>query len=144
MANEMLTKAIAQGAGREAADLVIKNVRLLDLISGGLHETDIAICGDRIVGTYDSYRGVREIDGRGKIAVPGFIDTHFHCESSLLTPDNYDRSVLPHGVTTSVWDPHEIANVLGAEGIAYALDSAEFDTHGYPRDAVQLRAIFVA
>jgi adenine deaminase len=125
MANEMLTKAIAQGAGREAADLVIKNVRLLDLISGGLHETDIAICGDRIVGTYDSYRGVREIDGRGKIAVPGFIDTHFHCESSLLTPDNYDRSVLPHGVTTSVWDPHEIANVLGAEGIAYALDSAE-------------------
>jgi adenine deaminase len=125
MASKMLAKAIAQGAGREAADLVIKNVRLLDLVSGGLQETDIAICGDRIVGTYDSYRGTREIDGRGKIAAPGFIDTHFHCESSLLTPDNYDRSVLPHGVTTSVWDPHEIANVLGAEGIAYALDSAE-------------------
>jgi adenine deaminase len=90
-----------------------------------LTETDIAISGDRIVGTYDSYRGTKEIDGRGKIAVPGFIDTHFHCESSLLTPDNYDRSVLPHGVTTSVWDPHEIANVLGAAGISYALDSAE-------------------
>jgi adenine deaminase len=120
-----LPTIIAQGAGREAADVVIKNVHLLDLVTGALEATDIAICGDRIVGTHGAYRGIREIDGRGKVAVPGFIDTHFHCESSLLTPDNYDRSVLPHGVTTSIWDPHEIANVLGLEGIGYALDCAE-------------------
>jgi adenine deaminase len=120
-----LPKIIAQGAGREVADLVIKNVRLLDLVTGALERTDIAICGDRIVGTYGDYRGTRAIDGKGRIAVPGFIDTHFHCESSLLIPENYDRSVLPHGVTTSVWDPHEIANVLGLEGINYALDCAE-------------------
>jgi adenine deaminase len=120
-----LPRMIAQGAGREEADLVIKNVRLLDLVSGGIDQSDIAICEDRIVGTHGQYRGRREIDGSGKIAVPGFIDTHFHCESSLLTPENYDRSVTPHGVTTSIWDPHEIANVLGAEGLAYALDCAE-------------------
>jgi adenine deaminase len=115
---------IAQGAGREPADLVIRNVRLYDLITGALTPTDIAICGDRIVGTYAEYKGVREIDGRGRIAVPGFIDTHFHVESSLLTPLEYDRCVLPHGVTTAIWDPHEIANVLGADGIRYALDCA--------------------
>ncbi len=120
-----LHRLIAQGAGRESADLVIKNVGLLDLVSGEVTRTDIAICEDRVVGTYGEYRGAIELDGKGKIAVPGFIDTHFHCESSLLTPDNYDRSVLPHGVTTSIWDPHEIANVLGAEGINYALECAE-------------------
>jgi adenine deaminase len=119
-----LARMIAQGAGREPADLVIRNVRLYDLIGGGLETTDIAISGDRIVGTYAAYEGVRVIDGGGRIAVPGFIDTHFHVESSLLTPLEYDRCVLPHGVTTAVWDPHEIANVLGADGIRYALDCA--------------------
>jgi adenine deaminase len=120
-----LPEIIAQGAGRQNADLVIKGVNLLDLVFGTTTQTDIAICGDRIVGTYDEYHGAVEIDGRGKFAVPGFIDTHFHCESSLLTPDNYDRSVLPHGVTTSIWDPHEIANVIGGDGLKYALDCAE-------------------
>ena len=120
-----LSRMIAQGAGREAADLVIKNVGLLNLLDGSIDQTDIAISGDRIVGTYGEYQGRQELDGRGKIAVPGFIDTHFHCESTLLTPDNYEESVLPHGVTTSVWDPHEIANVLGVDGLDYALTSAE-------------------
>ncbi len=120
-----LPRMIAQGAGRESADLVIRNVRLLDLVTGALDVTDIAICEDRIVGTYGEYRGTVEIDGRGKVAVPGFIDTHFHCESSLLTPENYDRSVLPHGVTTSIWDPHEIANVMGTAAIEYALACAD-------------------
>ncbi len=115
---------IAQGAGREPADLVIRDVQLYDLVTGVLTPTDIAVSGDRIVGTYAAYRGVKEIDGGGRIAVPGFIDTHFHVESSLLTPLEYDRCVLPHGVTTAIWDPHEIANVLGAEGIRYALDCA--------------------
>ena len=87
--------------------------------------TDIAICGDRIVGTYAAYRGEREIDGTGLFAVPGFIDTHLHVESSLVTPQEFDRCVLPHGVTTAICDPHEIANVLGLAGIRYFLESAE-------------------
>jgi len=124
MTERLLPTMIAQAAGREPADLVIKNIRLYDLVSGGLTPTDIAICGDRIVGTYADYDGVRTIDGAGRIAVPGFIDAHFHVESSLLTPLEYDRCVLPHGVTTAIWDPHEIANVLGAEGLRYALDCA--------------------
>jgi adenine deaminase len=123
-ARTFLERSIDQGAGRSAADIVVKNVRLLDVITGAVTETDIAICGDRIVGTYDTYRGTREIDGRGRFAVPGFIDTHLHVESSLVTPHEYDALVLPHGVTTSICDPHEIANVLGAEGIGYFLDSS--------------------
>jgi adenine deaminase len=119
-----LPRMIAAGAGRVPADLVIRDVRLLDLVTGALVPTDIAIVADRIVGTHARYEGERVIDGAGRIAVPGFIDTHFHCESSLLTPLEYDRCVLPHGVTTAIWDPHEIANVLGAEGIAYALACA--------------------
>jgi adenine deaminase len=120
-----LSRAIDQGRGAAPADLVIKNVGLLDIVSGGVTETDIAICGDRIVGTYARYDGEREIDGRGLTAVPGFIDTHLHIESSLLTPQEFDRCVLPHGVTTAICDPHEIANVLGLKGIRYFLESAE-------------------
>jgi adenine deaminase len=120
-----LSRAIAQGRGAEPADLVIKNVGLLDIVYGGVTTTDIAISGDRVVGTYESYSGGREIDGRGLFAVPGFIDTHLHIESSLVTPAEFDRCVLPHGVTTAICDPHEIANVLGTEGIRYFLASAE-------------------
>ncbi len=119
-----LARIIAQGRGIEPADLAVKNVRLLDLVTGALVRTDIAICADRIVGTYGEYRGAREIDARGLIAVPGFIDTHCHLESSLVTPDEFDRCVLAHGVTTAICDPHEIANVLGAKGISYILESA--------------------
>ncbi len=120
-----LSRAIDQGRGAAPADLVIKNVGLLDIVYGGVTVTDVAICGDRIVGTYETYKGTREIDGGGLFAVPGFIDTHLHVESSLVTPQEFDRCVLPHGVTTAICDPHEIANVLGLEGIRYFLDSAE-------------------
>ncbi len=120
-----LSRAIDQGRGAVPADLVIRNVGLLDIVYGGITVTDIAICGDRIVGTYESYRGAREIDGSGLFAVPGFIDTHLHVESSLVTPQEFDRCVLPHGVTTAICDPHEIANVLGLEGVRFFLDSAE-------------------
>ena len=112
-------------AGDEPADLVVKNVRLLDVITGAVTETDIAIVADRIVGTHASYEGRQTIDGRGRFAVPGFIDTHLHIESSLVTPFEFDRCVLPHGVTTAICDPHEMANVLGAEAIAYFLGCAE-------------------
>ena len=119
-----LARLIAAGRGSEPTDLVIRNTRLLDLVTGALVKTDIAICGDRIVGTYGEYRGRREIDAAGLIAVPGFIDTHLHVESSLVTPAEFDRCVLRHGVTTAICDPHEISNVIGAQGLRYFLDSA--------------------
>jgi adenine deaminase len=124
MTRAFIERAIDQALGRGQADLVIKNVRLLDVITGSVTETDIAVCGDRIVGTYDSYGGIQEIDGRGLFAVPGFIDTHLHVESSLVTAHEFDRCVLPHGVTTAICDPHEISNVLGRAGIQYFLDAA--------------------
>ncbi len=120
-----LTRMIKAGRGEEPADIVIKNVQMLDVISGQITSGDIAIVGNRIVGTHASYRGKTEIEGTGKWAVPGFIDTHLHIESSLVTPLEFDRCVLPHGVTTVVCDPHEIANVLGKEGIDYFLSCAE-------------------
>ena len=119
-----LSRAIEQGQGLAPADLVLKGGRIFDLVSGELVKSDVAICGDRIVGTMGDYRGAREIDIRGKVVVPGFIDTHCHVESSLLTPLEFDRCVLSHGVTTSICDPHEIANVLGLTGLRYFLDGA--------------------
>jgi adenine deaminase len=120
-----LAARITQGHGTSPADLVIKNVRLLDLVTGALIPTDIAICGPTIVGTYGEYRGAREIAGRARIAVPGFIDTHVHVESSLVTPLEFDRCVLPHGVTTAICDPHEMANVLGEVTFDYFLGCAD-------------------
>ena len=122
---ELLTRMIMAGQGKVPADLVIKDVRLLDVITGAVTPTDIAVVGDRIVGTLGSYQGTTTIQGGGRFAVPGFIDTHLHIESSLVTPLEFDRCVLPHGVTTVICDPHEIANVLGAPGIRYFLDCSE-------------------
>ncbi len=119
----MLERMIDQGRGREPADLVLKGGRFFDLVSGRLVEGDIAICGDRIVGTCGAYAGRRELDISGRVVVPGFIDTHLHIESSLVTPHEFDRCVLPLGITTAICDPHEIANVLGLEGIRFFLDS---------------------
>ncbi|HEV7291493.1 MAG TPA: amidohydrolase family protein, partial [Devosia sp.] len=108
---EALTRMIMAGQGKAPADLVIKDVQLLDVITGQTTRTDIAIVEDRIVGTLAQYEGHRVIEGNGRFAVPGFIDTHLHIESSLVTPLEFDRCVLPHGVTTVICDPHEIANV---------------------------------
>jgi adenine deaminase len=119
-----LSRAIEQGQGLAKADVVLKGGRIFDLVGGELMSSDVAICGDRIVGTLGDYSGVREIDIRGKIVVPGFIDTHCHVESSLITPLEFDRCVLSRGVTTAICDPHEIANVLGQAGLRYFLDGA--------------------
>ncbi len=120
-----LESRIDQGVGREPADIVLKGGSFFDLVTGDVIASDIAIAGDRIVGTCGSYQGKTEIDISGRIVVPGFIDTHLHIESSLVTPHEFDRCVLPYGVTTVICDPHEIANVLGTEGIQFFLDSAE-------------------
>jgi adenine deaminase len=119
-----LARRIAQGRGSTPADLVIRDVRLFDLVTGDLVRTDIAIAGETIVGTYGAYQGRRVIEGRGRVAVPGFIDTHLHVESSLVTPMEFDRCVARHGVTTAICDPHEIANVLGRAALDYMLEGA--------------------
>ena len=120
-----LATLIAQGRGQTPADLVLRGGRILDLITGALLEGDIAICGDTIVGTCASYEARKVIDVTGLILVPGFIDTHLHIESSLVTPHEFDRCVAPRGVTTAICDPHEIANVIGPEGIRYFQQAAE-------------------
>lgn len=123
-ATDRLKRRIDQGLGRSDADLVIKGARILDVATGSLEKGDVAICGDLIVGTYDDYRGVEEIDGGDLIVAPGFIDTHVHVESTLVTPYEFDRGVLPRGTTTAVCDPHEICNVLGTQGLDYFLKAA--------------------
>jgi adenine deaminase len=119
-----LSDRIAQGRGEVRADLVLKGGRVFDLITGDLVETDVAICGDTIVGVFGRFEGVRELDVAGKVLVPGFIDTHLHIESSLVTPFEFDRCVTPRGITTAICDPHEIANVCGRAGIDYFLEAS--------------------
>ena len=119
-----LADRIDQGRGIIPADIVLKGGRVFDLVTGELVETDVAICGDTIVGVFGQYQGKREIDVAGKVLVPGFIDTHLHIESSLVTPFEFDRCVLPRGVTTAICDPHEIANVCGLTGINYFLQAS--------------------
>ena len=101
------------------ADLVVKGARVFDLATGELALADIAIHGARIAAVGEGYAGERVLDARGLTAVPGFVDAHCHIESSLLTPYEWERLVLPHGVTAAVCDPHELANVAGAAAIDY-------------------------
>ncbi|MBM22012.1 MAG: adenine deaminase [Stappia sp.] len=119
-----LARAIAVGRGEEPADLVVRDADLFSVVDGSLTRTDIAVVGDRIVGTHGRYEGARVLDAAGRVVVPGFIDTHLHVESSLVTPLEFDRCVLPHGITTAICDPHEIANVLGSGGIRYFLEAS--------------------
>lgn len=123
--HDALAAAIDQARGLVPADLVIRNVQLLDVFSGQFMKTDLAIGNGRIVGIGEGYQGKREVDGDGQYAVPGFIDAHVHIESSLMTPARFQEAVLPCGTTTVLWDPHEIANVKGLAGIEWALKSSE-------------------
>ncbi|MCF3974886.1 adenine deaminase [Paracoccus salsus] len=113
-----LETRIAQARGDAPADMVLRGGRVFDLITGDMIEADVAICGDRIAGIGD-YEGREVIDVTGRVLVPGFIDTHLHVESSLVTPFEFDRCVTPRGITTAICDPHEIANVTGLDGIRY-------------------------
>lgn len=122
LSSSRLADIIDQARGKVPADLVIKSVGILDLTSGEVSVGDVAIAGDRIVGTHESYQGATEIDGRGLVAVPGFIDSHVHCESTLVPPLEFDRCVTPRGTTTAICDPHEICNVLGITGLKYFLE----------------------
>ena len=119
-----LARRIDQGLGREPADLVIRGGRILNTFTGRIEPGDVAICGDTIVGTHEDYRGRTEIAAEGRIVCPGFIDTHLHIESSLVTPAEFEQGVLPRGTTTAICDPHEIANVVGTAGLRYFLEAA--------------------
>ncbi|MDZ7711128.1 MAG: adenine deaminase [Roseovarius sp.] len=114
-----IEERIAQGRGDIPADMVLRGGVVFDLTTGAMIAGDVAICGDTIVGIGADYEGREVIDVAGLILVPGFIDTHLHIESSLVTPLEFDRCVTPLGVTTAICDPHEIANVLGLDGIRY-------------------------
>ncbi|OWU86080.1 adenine deaminase [Oceanicola sp. 22II-s10i] len=120
-----LSDLISQGRGDAPADLVLKGGQVLDVVTGDLVAGDVAICGDTVVGIGAGYEGRQVIDVTGKTLVPGFIDTHLHIESSLVTPHEFDRCVGPRGVTTVICDPHEIANVIGVPGIEYFLAAAQ-------------------
>lgn len=118
---------IRQALGQEPADIVIRNVRVLDIAQGSFYTTDIGINSESgiIVSTEKGTQGRKVIDGTGFTAVPGFNDGHVHVESSMLTPLEFGRCVLRHGTTGAICDPHEIANVMGARGIEYVLESAQ-------------------
>lgn len=120
-----LDTRIAQGRGDEPADLVLRGGQVFCLITGDLIDGDVAICGDRIVGIGAEYEARVVVDVSGLVLVPGFIDTHLHIESSLITPFEFDRCVAPRGVTTAICDPHEIANVVGLDGIRYFQRASE-------------------
>lgn len=117
-------RIIRAAGGQEPSDLVLKNATYVSVFSNELKTADIAVTEGLIVGIGD-YKGKKEVDMTGKIICPGFLDAHIHLESSLVSPYEFVKAVLPHGTTTVVTDPHEIANVMGTDGIEYMLQATE-------------------
>ena len=112
-------------AGREKADLVLKNATYVNVFCNQLSRGDIAVASGLIAGMGEHYEGEIEVDMSGKLVLPGFVDAHIHLESSLVSPKEFAKAVLPHGTTTVITDPHEIANVMGTDGIEYMLQATE-------------------
>lgn len=127
---EQLTKRINISQRKLPADLVIKNGKIINVYTLEILSGDIAIADGFIAAIGENYEGLEEIDADGCFLSPSFIDGHIHIESTNLTPSEFAKVVLPHGVTTIITDPHEIANVLGKKGIEYMLNNAE----GLPMD----------
>ncbi len=119
-----LSQLLAAARGEIPADLVLRNARILNVFSGAIESSDLALAGDRIAGIGSGYAGVQELDLAGAYVAPGLIDAHMHIESSLCAPAGLAEAVLPCGVTTVVADPHEIANVAGVAGIRYMAGSS--------------------
>lgn len=120
-----LPRTLAVARGDEPADLLLRNARLVNVLSGEIHPADIALAGSLIAGIGEGYSSRREIDLGGRYVCPGFLDAHVHIESSMVTPSEFARAVVPRGVTTVVTDPHEIGNVLGLDGIRFMIRDAE-------------------
>ncbi len=113
--------------GRKPADVVFTNGRIVNVFTREIVGGEIAVAGGVIAAIGDSgtYRGNKTVDLEGKTVIPGLIDSHVHIESSLLSPEQFARLVVPRGTTTVVADPHEIANVAGIDGIRYMIDAAK-------------------
>ncbi len=109
------------------ADLVLKNVQLINVFSHEIYPTSIAVSEGMIAAVGDGYEGETEIDLNGKYVAPGFIDGHLHIESSMAPVQEFARTVVPHGTTTVIIDPHEIANVMGTTGITYMLKTSKYN-----------------
>lgn len=119
-----LKKRNLQARGLVPSDRVLKNCRIIDVFCGEVKNTNIAICDDTIVGI-GKYSGNDEIDCHGAYVAPGFIEGHIHIESSMLNPRQFATTVLQHGTTCVVCDPHEIANVAGLPGIRYLVEESK-------------------
>lgn len=122
---ESFLQLLAVARGDVPADLILRNGRVLNVFSGEVAATDVVIVGERIAAVAPGYAAQEELDLQGQFVVPGLIDTHVHVESSMVSPPQFARAVVPHGVTTVISDPHEIANVAGAAGIRYMLAASE-------------------
>lgn len=120
-----IEKIIRVSRGQECADLVLKNVKLINVFSEEIYETDIAITGSTVAGISKGYCGKEEIDLKGAYASPSFIDGHVHIESSMLLPSEFAGLVVPSGTTTVISDPHEISNVMGLQGISFMHEAAK-------------------
>jgi adenine deaminase len=120
-----LKRLIDVAAGREPADLVLKNANVIDVYQAEMISGDLAIVDGKIAGINGEYQGKETIDLKGKIVAPGFIDPHIHVESSYVTPEEFSRLLVPHGTTTVLADPHEIVNVLGLSGLDYMIEAAK-------------------
>lgn len=119
-----VTAAVHAAAGRRPGTLLVRNVQLVNVFTGEIYPADILIAGRFIAGIGPGYEADEVVDGGGRYAIPGLIDGHMHFESSLLEPREYARAVVPRGVTAVVADPHEMANVLGLDGIRYMLNAS--------------------
>jgi len=120
----MIARRLAVARGDEPADLVLTGGKVFSVFTREWMDTDVSIA-DGFIAALGSYEGTRKVDVRGAYLVPGFIDAHVHIESSKLMVDQFSRAVLPHGTTTVVADPHEIANVLGTDGVHWLLDACD-------------------
>lgn len=115
---------IPYSLGTRKPRLVLKNAQVVNVFSGEIYKADVAVEDGYIVGI-DTYEGEQEVDLEGRLICPGFIDGHVHIESSMVSPGEFARAVVPHGTTTVIIDPHEIANVAGTAGISYMLQASE-------------------
>lgn len=117
-------KQVDSALYKEKPDIVLKNGFIIDVFNEDIYIADVAIEGDKIVGI-GKYDGIENIDCSGKYISPGFIDSHVHIESSKVVPEVFSLELLKRGVTTCIADPHEIANVLGNEGIKFMLENSK-------------------
>jgi len=128
--DDCYAQSIGNSLGKSAPDLILKNGIIFNVFTGTLKKGDVTIKGHRIIGLYDDYTNVADkqtqiLNVDGRYILPGFIEPHIHVESSMLSMTNFSRAVIPHGTTTIINDPHEIANVLGKNGVRQMINEAE-------------------